>query len=197
MDKNHLDNTLDIPQGGEFFWYVIHAASGSEVKVSVELRSRLEKAGRIDALKGVFVPKKKVWAVRRGERVEIDEVVFPGYVLVELIMDSEVAAIIQRIPRVMSILGADNKSDDIRALSRADIQSMVDFLGDKDSVATSRHVESFEEGDVVRIKEGLFETMEGDVDYVDRQKLRLKVSVPILGRPTLVDLDFSQVEKVV
>merc|ERR1712113_754485 len=112
-------------------------------------------------------------------------------------MDAGVASAIQRIPRVMSILGADNKSDEIKSLSKGDIQAITDFLSGEVSSVRSKNIELFEEGDVVRIKEGLFETMEGDVEYVDRQKLRLKVSVPILGRPTLVDLDFAQVEKVV
>jgi transcriptional antiterminator NusG len=190
-----MDSHSEKRDQGQFSWYVVHVASGSEDKTSLEIKERIERAGYEDALKSVSVPRRKAWAVRRGERVEVDEVVFPGYVLMEIRVDPGIVALIQKIPRVMSVLGVDDANDTVRSISAQDMEAMHSALSEsKEAARTSA---SFEEGEVVRIKEGLFESMEGDVEYVDTQKMKLKVSVPILGRPTPVELDFSQVEKVV
>ena len=192
---DHYESS-DLDHG--FSWYVIHVASGSESKVSDEVKSRLERVGRLDALKNVSVPRQKVVMVSRGERVEVNEVLFPGYVFVEIAMDTDVASAIQSIPRVMRILGADDHSDHIKALSDEAAKAVNSYMhGAGESVARVHTLHSYQEGDVVRIKEGPFSEMEGDVEYVDRQKEKLKVSVPLLGRHMPVDLHFSQVEKVV
>jgi len=174
-------------------WYIIHVAAGSENKVASELDAQFEKHGLSDLLQEVLVPKKMVLATRRGAKVQAEDRILPGYVLVHMNCTLEALHIIRRIPRVIGMLGADAKGMP-RPLSEFEVKQLLDQIQNVEQATRQSFV--FEPGEMVKVSEGLFSSMEGVVEEVDTNRMRLKVSISIFGRPTPVDLEFSQVEKI-
>ena len=177
----------------DFKWYVIHVAAGSENRVACDLSAQFVKNSIGDLLEEVLVLKKMVNITRRGNKVQEEERILPGYVLVRMISTPEALNTIRRAPRVIGMLGADLRSDP-KPLSDAEVENLLNQIetmegGNAQSI-------SFEPGEVIRVTEGLFASMEGVVEEVDVARMRLKVSIPILGRPTPVDLDFTHIEKI-
>lgn len=177
----------------DFKWYVVHVAAGSENKVACDLSVQFAKNGIAELLQEVLVLKKMVNATRRGQKIQQEERILPGYVLVRAICSPEAVNVIRRSPRVIGMLGADSRSGPT-ALSDAEVENMMNQI-DSEVVGASGD-SSFEPGEVIRVVEGLFSSMEGVVDEVDVIRMRVKVSIPILGRPTPVELDFAHVEKI-
>lgn len=174
-------------------WYVIHASAGGENRVAAELTAQFEKAGLASSLLEVLVPKKSITCVRRGMKVQVDERIIPGYVFIRMECTADALYVIRRIPRVLGMLGADAQGTP-RPLSDAEVGRLLQQLETMSEI--SSRPTSFEPGEIVKVSEGLFRTMEGTVEEVDLHRLRLKVSICILGRPTPVDLEFSQVSKI-
>jgi transcriptional antiterminator NusG len=173
-------------------WYIIHASAGSENRVATELRAQFDRAGLGHQLSEVLVPKKSVPAIRRGVKIQVDERILPGYVLVHMECTPETLHVIRRVPRVVGMLGADSHGIP-RPLSQGEVSQFLAQLETIHQSTTAKVV--FEPGELVRVSEGLFSSMEGVVEEIDMQRFRLKVSISILGRPTPIDLEFSQVEK--
>jgi transcription termination/antitermination protein NusG len=177
----------------EFKWYVIHVAATSENKVALELRAQLEKAGLSAAVQSILVPKKQTLVMRRGLKVQAEDRILPGYVLIQMICSPEILHVIRRVPRVAGMLGS-NAAGVPRPLSEHDVSR---FLEQVDRIVDEAKSNlSFEPGEMVKVSDGLFSSMEGIVEEVDLQRSRVKVSIAILGRSTPVDLEFSQVEKI-
>jgi transcriptional antiterminator NusG len=174
-------------------WYIIHVAAGSENKVAVELEAQFEKNNLADSLENVLVPKKMVLATRRGVKIQVEDRILPGYVLVQMDCTLDALHIIRRVPRVIGMLGADAKGMP-RPLSEFEVSQLLDQIENVEQATRQSFV--FEPGEMVKVSEGLFTSMEGVVEEVDSNRMRLKVSISIFGRPTLVDLEFSQVEKI-
>jgi len=177
----------------DFKWYVVHVAAGSENKVASDLSAQFVKNGIADLLQEVLVLKKMVNATKRGQKIQQEERILPGYVLVRAICTAEAVNAIRRSPRVIDMLGADLRSGPT-PLSDAEVENLLNQI-DSDEVGVAGGG-SFEPGEVIRVTEGLFTSMEGVVDEVDVVRMRVKVSIPILGRPTPVELDFAHVEKI-
>ena len=172
-------------------WYIVHAYSNFERKVAEAIKDRAKAAGLADLFDEVLVPTEEVVEVRRGRKVSSERKFFPGYVLVKMEMTDGAYHLIKNTPKVTGFLGADNKATPITEDEAMRILHQV-----KEGVERPKPMVTFEIGEKVRVADGPFATFEGHVEEVDEQRARLKVGVSIFGRPTPVELEFGQVEKV-
>lgn len=173
-----------------FRWYVVNVYAGFEKKVMQLIRELSEKKGIADRFGEILVPSEEVVEIKRGARVTKERNYFPGYVLVQMDLSDETWHLVREIPRVSGFLGANGKPAPI---SEAEVKRIMRQV--QDSHERPRHTMSFEVGEQVRVSDGPFTSFSGVVEEVDAEKSRLKVSVTIFGRPTPVDLEFGQVEK--
>jgi transcriptional antiterminator NusG len=172
-------------------WYIVHAYSNFERKVAEDIKKRAAAAGLANLFDEVLVPTEEVVEVRRGRKVSSERKFFPGYVLVKMQMTDGAYHLIKNTPKVTGFLGADNKATPITEDEAMRILHQV-----KEGVERPKPMVTFEIGEKVRVADGPFATFEGHVEEVDEQRARLKVGVSIFGRPTPVELEFGQVEKV-
>ncbi len=171
-------------------WYVVNVYSGFEKKVVQSIREQAEKKGLADRFEELLVPSEEVVEIRRGAKVNTEKNYFPGYVLIKMELSDETWHLVRDIPRVSGFLGAQGKPSPI---SEAEVGRILRQV--QDSIEKPRHTITFEIGEQVRVCDGPFTSFSGMVEDVDVEKGRLKVSVMIFGRPTPVELEFSQVEK--
>jgi transcriptional antiterminator NusG len=171
-------------------WYAVHTYSGYEDTVKRYLEQRVDTLGLEDKVFRVIVPKEKKIKVRNGKRVAFEEKIYPGYVLIEMILDDNLWYIVRNTPRVIGFVGADPTKP--TPLSREEIDSLIVRMGVKEP----KFKVDFQPGDLVRITDGPFKDYDGRVSEVDEQRGRVKVLVPIFGRDTAVDLDSLQIKKV-
>ncbi|UDG81202.1 Transcription termination/antitermination protein NusG [Candidatus Hartigia pinicola] len=172
-------------------WYVIQSFSGFEGRVTQSLHEYIKLYGMKDYFGEIMVPTEEVVEIRSGQRRKSERKFFPGYVLVQMIMNDESWHLVRSVPRVMSFIGGT--SDRPAPISDKEVNAIMNHLqkiGDK-----PRPKILFEPGEVVRVSDGPFSDFNGVVEEVDYEKSRLKVSVSIFGRATPVELDFAQVEK--
>ncbi len=173
-------------------WYIVHAYTNFERKVADAIRERA-KAGGIDHLfDEILVPTEEVVEIKRGRKTQSERKFLPGYVLVKMEMTDAAFVMIRNTPKVTGFLGADNKPMAIPEAEALRIMSQV-----KDGVERPKPTISFEVGEQVKVADGPFASFSGHVEEVDEVRARLKVAVSIFGRPTPVELEFAQVEKVV
>ena len=176
-------------ESGDRRWYAIHTYSGYENAVMKNLKQRIESLGMENKIFNVVVPVEKKIKVKNGKRVEVEEKVYPGYVLVEMIVDDNSWYVVRNTPRVTGFVGAGTIPV---PLSDAEVNF---FLNNKVE-NTPEHDMSVDIGEIVRIAEGPFKDFEGKVNEVDRSKGKLKVLVNMFGRETSVELDFLQIKKI-
>ena len=172
-------------------WYVIQAYSGYEARVAQSLREYIKLHNMEDSFGEVLVPTEEVVEMKSGQRRKSERKFFPGYVLVEMMMNDATWHLVKSVPRIMGFIGGT--SDRPAPISQREVDAIMNRLqqvGDKPRPKTL-----FEPGELVRVNEGPFADFNGVVEEVDYEKSRLKVSVSIFGRSTPVELDFSQVEK--
>jgi transcription termination/antitermination protein NusG len=172
-------------------WYIVHAFSNFENKVSQSLREQADQRGLAELFGEILVPSEEVTEVRRGRRIQVDRKLYPGYVLVNVDLTDEAYHLIKNTPKVTGFLGADKARPVPISNAEADrIKGQVVQAGEN-----RKAVITFEIGEQVRVSDGPFASFNGLVEDVDDAKQRLKVAVSIFGRPTPVELEFSQVEK--
>ena len=172
-------------------WYIVHAYSNFEKKVSESIREQAKQRGLEDLFEQVLVPTEKVTEVRRGRKVDAERKFFPGYVLVKMDLTDQAYHLIRNTPKVTGFLGADNKPSPISEKEATAILQQV-----QEGVEHPKPSVSFEVGEQVRVSDGPFASFNGVVEEVDEERARLKVEVSIFGRPTPVELEYGQVEKV-
>lgn len=172
-------------------WYVVHVYSGMEKSVHKAMLERIERAGLQNYFGQVLVPSEEVVESKGGQKSISERRIFPGYVLVEMELTDETWHVIKSTPRVTGFLGGSgNRPSPISEKEVAKILSQME-----EGVERPRPKVLFEVGEMVRVKEGPFADFNGNVEEVNYEKSKVRVSVAIFGRSTPVELDFSQVEK--
>lgn len=186
----------NAPQAGsstspDLKWYVVHAYSGMEKAVERNIIERIQRAGMQDRFGRILVPTEEVVEVKNGVKRTTERKFFPGYVLVEMVMDDETWHLVKHTNKVTGFVGgAKNRPAPISEAEVLKIVSQMEQGADK-----PRHKVEFEVGEYVRVKEGPFTDFNGTVEEVNYERNKLRVSVTIFGRATPVELEFGQVEK--
>ena len=170
-------------------WYVIHTYSGYEDAVAKNFIQRIESLGMEDKIFSVIVPKEKKIKIKNGKRKTVEEKIYPGYVLVEMIVDDESWYVVRNTPRVTGFLGSGTIPVPV---SRADIDDLMKRM----EVGQPEFQIDFEVGVAVKILDGPFKGFEGKVSEIDQAKGKIKVLVNMFGRDTPVELDSLQIKKV-
>jgi len=187
---------VNAPQAGnstspDLKWYVVHAYSGMEKAVERNIVERINRAGMQDKFGRILVPTEEVVEVKNGVKRTTERKFFPGYVLVEMVMDDETWHLVKHTNKVTGFVGgAKNRPAPISEDEVLKIVSQMQQGTDK-----PRHKVEFEVGEYVRVKEGPFTDFNGTVEEVNYARNKLRVSVTIFGRATPVELEFGQVEK--
>ena len=181
-------------KGPEKRWYVIHTYSGYENKVKANLEHRIESMGMEDKIFQVLVPMEDEIEIRQGQRHTVQKKVYPGYVLVEMILDADSWFVVRNTPGVTSFVGGSNipgvRSEPV-PLDETEVKQILRHMG----VETPKFRVAFTKGQSVRVTDGPFAEFIGTVDEVNPERNKVKVLVSIFGRETPVELDFLQVEK--
>jgi transcriptional antiterminator NusG len=173
-------------------WYVVHAYSGMEKSVARALQERVDRSGMADKFGRILVPTEEVVEMRNGQRTITERRFFPGYVLVEMVLDDDTWHLVKHTNKVTGFVGgAGNRPSPI---SDKEVEKIMAQM--QEGVEKPRPKTLFEVGEMVRVKEGPFTDFNGNVEEVNYDKSRLRVSVNIFGRATPVELEFGQVEKV-
>ena len=179
------------PANPDLRWYVVHAYSGMEKAVERNILERINRAGMAAKFGRILVPMEEVVEIKNGQKKTTERKFFPGYVLVEMIMDDETWHLVKHTNKVTGFVGgAKNRP---AAISEAEVIKIVSQM--QEGTAKPRHKVEFEVGEFVRVKEGPFTDFNGSVEDVNYEKSKVRVAVTIFGRSTPVELDFSQIEK--
>ena len=171
-------------------WYIIQSHSSFENKVADEIKDEAEKANLSDKIEEIIVPTHEVTEVKRGKRVQRKKKYFPGYVLLKSEMDNNLYHLIKNLKKVSGFLGTKGTPIPV---SEKEIEKILGQI--KDGVVQPKSGIEYSVGEKVQVIDGPFASFSGLVEDIDEDKLRLKVSVSIFGRPTPVDLEYNQVEK--
>ena len=176
---------------GDMRWYVLHAYSGYERKVKLALEERITLSGMDDLFGDVLVPTEEVLEMRGGQKRKSERKFFPGYVLIQMLLNDDSWHLVKDTPRVMGFIGGTaNKPAPITQREVDEIMNRLEETVDKPT-----HKTIYEAGEMVRVIDGPFNDFSGTVEAVDYDKNRVRVAVLIFGRSTPVELEFSQVEK--
>ena len=172
-------------------WYVLHVYSGFEAKVAEAIRDKAQKQGIEDRIEDIMVPTEEVVEIKRGQKVNSERKVFPGYVLAKMDMSDQIWHLVKNTPKVTGFWGGGNRPVPISEKEAARLMTQL-----QEGIEKPRAAVTFDIGEKVKVMEGPFATFEGMVEEIDEEKGRVKVSVSIFGRATPVELEFSQVEKI-
>lgn len=172
-------------------WYVLHVYSGFEAKVAEAIKEKAAKQGLEENVEELLVPTEEVVEVKRGQKVNSERKMLPGYILAKLVMTDEVWHLVKDTPKVTNFLGGGgNKPVAISNTEAARIQKQI-----QEGIERPRPSVTFDIGEDVKVTDGPFASFTGTVEEVDEEKGRLKVTVSIFGRATPVELEYGQVEK--
>ena len=171
-------------------WYIVQAYSGFENKVADTIKDIMSKSSLENNLGEILVPTHKTVEVKKGKRTQKEKKYFPGYVLIKLDLDKNIYHKIKNIQKVSGFLGPEGKPVPASEKEIKKIMGQIDETEENPSAGIT-----FEVGEKVKICDGAFASFTGLVEEINEEKLRLKVSVSVFGRPVPVDLEFNQVEK--
>ncbi len=170
-------------------WYVIHTYSGYEDAVAKNLNQRIESLGMEDKIFNVIVPKEKKIKIKNGKRKTVEEKIYPGYVLVEMIVDDESWYVVRNTPRVTGFLGSGTMPIPV---SKTDMDDLMKRM----EVSEPEFQIDFEVGSAVKVIDGPFKGFDGKVSEIDQDKGKIKVLVNMFGRDTALELDSLQLKKI-
>ncbi len=170
-------------------WYAIHTYAGYENAVARNLRQRIESLGLNEKIFNVVVPTERKIKIKGGRRVEEEEKVYPGYVLVDMIVDDQSWYVVRNTPRVTGFVGAGVTPVPLK-------QEEVDTLLGRMQTTGVKHAIDLSVGDAVNIVDGPFKDLDGKVGEIDEERGKVKVLVAMFGRETPVELDFLQVKRI-
>jgi transcriptional antiterminator NusG len=201
MDKEKKDETkieepsegakkfLTMKQTGERNWYVIHTYSGYEEQVGESLKQRIESLNMQEKIFDVIVPKEKQIEIKNGKRKIIEKKIFPGYVMVDMIVTDDSWYVVRNTPNVTGFIGFGVRPT---PMSKEEIDRIKKRMG----VEEPKYQIDLRVNDLVKITDGALKGFEGKIEEVDQDKGKAKVLVNMFGRETPVNLDFLQVIKV-
>ena len=169
-------------------WYVLHTYSGYEESVAKNLKKRIESLGMEDKIFNVIVPKEKKIKIKAGKRKVVEEKVYPGYVLVEMVVTDDSWYVVRNTPNVTGFIGAGTTPVPV---SEGEINSLKKRM----EVKEPQYKIEVKEGDMVKITDGPFKDFDGRVSGIDEEKGKVKVLVNMFGRDTPVELDSLQIKK--
>jgi transcriptional antiterminator NusG len=170
-------------------WYVVHTASGHEARVAETLRQRVETMDFVKSVFEVMVPTQDRVVIRGGKKANVKEKIFPGYMLVKMIMDDPTWLTVRTTPGVTGFVGSGKTPT---PLSETEVQNILKFI----STPAKRFKTRFSQGEAIKITDGPFSGFLGSISEMDEEKGKVKVLVSIFGRETPVELDFLQIQKV-
>jgi len=170
-------------------WYVIHTYSGYEESVAKNLKQRVESLGMEDKVFNIIVPKEKKIKIIKGKRKVIEEKIYPGYVLVEMVVTDDSWYIVRNTPNVTGFVGAGTTPIPV---SPAEIEVLTKLMGVKEP----EYKVDLQPGDSVKIVDGPFKDFDGKVSEVDEKRGKVKVLIDMFGRDTPVKLDALQIKKI-
>jgi len=172
-------------------WYVVHAYSGMEKAAERNILERISRSGMESKFGRILVPVEEVVEIKNGQKKTTERKFFPGYVLVEMVMDDETWHLVKHTNKVTGFVGGGKTRPS--PISEAEVQKIVSQM--QEGTEKPRHKVEFVVGEYVRVKEGPFADFNGSVEEVNYEKSKVRVAVTIFGRATPVELEFSQVEK--
>lgn len=175
----------------EKHWYVVHTYSGYENKVKTNLEKRVESMGMEDKIFRVLIPTEDETEERDGKKKVVTKKVFPGYVLVEMIMTDDSWYVVRNTPGVTGFVGSAGAGSKPTPLLPEEVVAIMKQMGMEESVQRI----DFELKEMVRVKEGPFANMVGSIEEIQLDKRKVRVLVDMFGRETPVELDFTQVAK--
>lgn len=170
-------------------WYAIHTYAGYENVVLRNLKQRIESLAMNDEIFNVIVPVEKKIKIKGGKRVEVEEKIYPGYVLVDMIVTDDSWYVVRNTPRVTGFVGAGVNPVPLK-------KEEVDYLFKKMDVGVAKHNIDMVVGESILITDGPFKDLEGKINSIDQDRGKVKVLVSMFGRETPVELDFLQVKKI-
>jgi transcriptional antiterminator NusG len=169
-------------------WYVVHTYSGHENKVATNLKQRIETMKLAGKIFDIVVPTRNIVTVKHGKKEEQKEKIFPGYIIVKMVLDDESWLAVRTTQGVTAFVGAGNKPTPI---SESEVTTILKFMQQE----APKYKTTFSVGEAVKIVDGPFSDFLGTIDSIDEEKGKVKVLVSIFGRETPVELDFLQVAK--
>ncbi|HUD43970.1 MAG TPA: transcription termination/antitermination protein NusG [Patescibacteria group bacterium] len=186
-ETNITETKTDNAKQGK--WYIVHTYAGHENKVATQLMQRVETMGFQDRIFEVIVPTRDTIKVNQGEKRTVKEKIFPGYVLIRMILNDESWVLVRSTQGVTAFIGAGNKPTPI---SEKEVEAIQKFI----TMEQPLYKAAFTVGEAIKITDGPFTDFLGTVDNIDEARGKLKVLVSIFGRETPVELDFLQVKKI-
>ena len=171
-------------------WYIVHTYSNFEKKVMEDIKKQVIQKRLDEMFEQILVPTEEVSEIRRGRRIKSERRFFPGYVLVKVDLTDEAFHLIKNTPKVTGFLGSGLKPVPI---SDAEANRILNQVAE--GIEKPKTTIRFEIGEQVKVADGPFASFSGQVEEVDEERSRLKVAVSIFGRPTPVELEYAQVEK--
>ena len=170
-------------------WYVLHTYSGYEDNVARNLWQRIESMGMEDKIFNVLVPKEKKIKIKNGKRKVVEERIFPGYVLVEMVVTDDSWYVVRNTPNVTGFVGSGTIPIPVS-------EEEIKFLKKKMGVSEPKYKIDVILGDAIKIIDGPFKDTEGKISEIDEERGKIKVLVSMFGRETPVELDFLQIKKI-
>ena len=172
-------------------WFIVHTYSGFEGKVRESLRQRVDALGMGDVIEDILIPTEEVVEVKDGKKTRSTRKFFPGYVLVQMEMSDETWHLVRNTPKVTGFVGGSSKAP--VPLTQDEVESILHHTAETKEKPKPRYV--YERGEQVKIVDGPFKEFTGTVEDINLERSTLRVLVTIFGRPTPVELEFVQVQK--
>ena len=171
-------------------WYAVHTYSGYEKRAQAALQDRAKSKGLDAFIHEVMIPEENVVEVRRGERHTSTRKLFPGYILVKMVLTDDTWHLVRETPKITGFIGGDGRNPS--PVPEEEVQKVTHQI--EEGKKAPKPIQRFEEGDTVRVIDGPFQNFSGVVEEVNTDKAKLRVLVSIFGRATPIELDFTQVE---
>lgn len=172
-------------------WYAVHTYSGYEDAVARYLKQRVESLSMNDKIFNVIVPKEKKIRIKNGKRKIMEDKIYPGYVLVDMLLNEDSWYVVRNTPRVMGFVGPDSTKPTPLSKSEMDL-----LMSKMESDKEAKFKVEYSIGDLIRVIDGPFRDYEGKITEIDEEHGRVRASIPVFGRETVVEIDSLQIQKI-